>query len=452
MHARWSMAAGCCMQTRDGEPIRVVYPGIAAGSSGPDYKDAVVTFDGSGTVRGDVELHLHGDDWRRHGHDTDAAYDGVVLHVVAEPRSLSRTRTAGGRDVPVVVLGDADCLPLQPELPCAQRAGRDIEFVRTVLMRAGIAWLLSRAARIGARTTELEPWKLLGHLSARALGYSANAEASLALGRRLTDAGVLALLRQDHYDARSALVMGIAGLLPSQRTGADMRTDAEASQWESAWSRQASGVPSMRSSSWRLSGLYPNNSPVRRTSALAGLLLHMEMLADAAPGLVVQHGERPRRCAALLEQHYRVAGDAYWRRHYDFGLRTRESDVIGVSKAREMVVNALLPWVAAGALMSGDATCLAATVQLLCRYPAAPAHSVTRHMQRQLGFVRGCGSAGVQQGMLHVFREHCRRGLCASCPLGVEGVWPASRGWSPATNGQAAMASCSRPDDIMSGQ
>jgi len=431
MHAHWSMAAGCCTETRDGEPIRVVYPGIAAGSSGPDYKDAVIAFGGSGMVRGDVELHLCGDDWRRHGHDTDPAYDGVVLHVVAESRSRSRTLTAGGRDVPVVVLGEAACLQLQPELPCAQRAGRDIESVKIVLMRAGVAWLLSRAARIGAQTNEPEPWKLLAHLSARALGYSANAEAALALGRRLTDDGVLALLRQGHQDTRSALVMGIAGLLPSQRPGAGVQTEAYVSQWESAWSRKASGVSSMSASSWRLSGLYPNNSPVRRTAALAGLLLHMEVLADVAPGLVVRYGERPRYCAALLEQHYRVAGDDYWRRHYDFGMRTRKSDLIGASKAREMVVNALLPWVAAGALVSGDSTCLAAAVRLLSLYPPAPAHSITRHMQRQLGFARACGSAGVQQGMLHLFREHCRRGLCASCALSTEAKCSATHGRVP---------------------
>jgi len=440
MHAHWSMAAGCCMETRDGEPVRVVYPGIAAGSSGPDYKDAVVAFGDSGMVRGDVELHLCGDDWRRHGHDTDHAYDGVVLHVVADPYCCARTRTAKGRDVPVVVLGEEAPLHLQSELPCAQRAGHGIEFVRSVLTRAGIAWLLSRATRIGAQTTELEPWKLLAHLSARALGYSANAEALLALGRRLTDDGVLALLRQDHDDARSALVMGIAGLLPSQRPGTGVQTEVQASQWESAWSRKASGVSSMSSSSWRLNGLYPNNSPVRRTAALAGLLLHMEVLADVAPGLVVRYGERPRHCAALLEQHYRVIGDDYWRRHYDFGLRTRESDVIGVSKAREMVVNALLPWVAARALVSGDATCLAATVHLLSRYPSAPAHAVTRHMQRQLGFARTCGSAGVQQGMLHLFREYCRRGLCASCPLYTEAERSATHTRSSASNEPATMA------------
>jgi len=434
MHAHWSMAAGCRMETRDGEPIRVVYPGIAAGSSGPDYKDAVVAFGDSRMVRGDVELHLCGDDWRRHGHDTDPAYDGVVLHVVGESRSRSRTLTAGGHDVPVVVFSEAADVQLQPELPCAQRAVRDIESVNIVLMRAGVAWLLSRAARIGAQTTEPQPWKLLAHLSARALGYSANAEASLTLGRRLTDDGVLVLLRQDHDDARSALVMGIAGLLPSQRPGSGVQTEGQVSQWESAWSRKASGVSSMSSSSWRLSGLYPNNSPVRRAVALAGLLFHLEVLADVGPGLVVRHCERPRRCAALLEQHYRVAGDEYWRRHYDFGLRTRESDLIGVSKAREMVVNALLPWVAAGALVSGDATCLAAVVRILSLYPPAPAHSIIRHMRRQLGFSGRSDTAGAQQGMLHLFREYCRRGLCASCPLGAEAGQPAPLVW-PAADG-----------------
>ena len=440
MHAHWSMALGCCMETRDGEPIRVVYPGITAGSSGPDYKDAVVAFDGSGAVRGDVELHLCCDDWRRHGHDTDPAYDGVILHVVADTHSRARTLTAGGRDVPVVVLSEAPRVQLQSVLPCAHVAGHDIESVRRVLSRAGVAWLLSRAARISAQTTEPEPWKLLAHCSARALGYSANAEASMELGRRMTDAGILSLFRCGHDEFRRALAMGVAGLLPSQRPGAGMSAQAEVPQWESWWSHLNPGVPPMSPGSWRLSGLYPNNSPVRRIVALTGLWPHIEALADVAPGLVASLGERPRHCAALLEQHYRVAGDDYWRRHYDFGLCTRESDLIGVSKAREMVVNALLPCVAAGALVSRDASCLTAAVRLLSAYPPAPAHAVIRHMERQLGFARGCGSAGMQQGMLHVFRQRCRSGLCASCPLNAKEWRSASDTVLEATDGSPMTA------------
>ena len=43
--------------------------------------------------RGDVEIHLTPTDWGRHGHDGDAAFAGVILHVVIEFRVASGSQT-----------------------------------------------------------------------------------------------------------------------------------------------------------------------------------------------------------------------------------------------------------------------------------------------------------------------------------------------------------------------
>ena len=241
----------------------------------------------------------------------------------------------------------------------------------------------------------------------------------MELGRRLTGAGVLPLLMGGPQELRAALVVGLAGLLPSQRRAAGMSVAGMAPEWEALWRKFDLAVPAMAPGLWRLSGLYPNNSPVRRMVALASLLPRIEELADRASEIVTRSSEDPRRSAACLERHYRVGGDDYWRHHFDFGLRTRESDLIGVSKAREMVVNALLPCLCAESLLSGSAERLTSAVRLLSAYPPAPAHAITRHMQKQLALTRGCGSAAMQQGLLHIFREFCRCGLCSVCPFVV---------------------------------
>jgi len=54
MHASWVASTGCCLTTRDGEVVRVLYPGIPAGNFGPDYRDAVVAFSDRSRVLGDV--------------------------------------------------------------------------------------------------------------------------------------------------------------------------------------------------------------------------------------------------------------------------------------------------------------------------------------------------------------------------------------------------------------
>jgi len=426
MHASWVASTGCCLTTRDGEVVRVLYPGIPAGNFGPDYRDAVVAFSDRSRVLGDVELHLCGDDWRRHGHDTDKAYDHVILHVVASGRPASARCLAGGRDVPEVVLEWAEGANAVSLLPCRAMSELDEMNVRRHLVRSGIARMLSRAARIAGESAGQASWELLAHGVARALGYAANADASMELGRRLTGCRALCSLSAGDDAYREALAMGVAGLLPSQRLSGDMPAAGDAVQSETWWRALEPRVPSMDACRWRMNGLYPNNSPVRRVVALAGLWPFIPQAAADAPGMILNAGERPQLSVPALERLFRLPGDAYWRKHYDFGLPTRESDLVGGSKAREIVVNALLPWVAAGALTTGDWLLLSAVCRLLSAYPPASPHAVTRHMARQLNFIHGGASAAEQQGMLHLFREYCRRGLCDACPIG-------GRAWQPAS-------------------
>ncbi len=76
------------LRTEDGQPLRVIYRGLAAGGgAGPDFRDAVVATP-RGPRRGDVELHVRASDFRRHGHHENPAYAGVVLHAVFDAEVL----------------------------------------------------------------------------------------------------------------------------------------------------------------------------------------------------------------------------------------------------------------------------------------------------------------------------------------------------------------------------
>lgn len=84
-------------QTRGGLPLRVLFPGNWNRGAGPDFREAVIEVDGE-TRLGDIELHLYREDWWRHGHHLDPAFDGVVLHVVLFAGGMDReVLTASGR-------------------------------------------------------------------------------------------------------------------------------------------------------------------------------------------------------------------------------------------------------------------------------------------------------------------------------------------------------------------
>ena len=72
------------MVTRSGRRLEVLDPGRWNFQEGPDFKEAVLELDGR-RLHGDVEIHLHEKDWKRHGHGADPNFDGVVLHVILFP-------------------------------------------------------------------------------------------------------------------------------------------------------------------------------------------------------------------------------------------------------------------------------------------------------------------------------------------------------------------------------
>jgi hypothetical protein len=85
--------------------LRVKSPGSWNRGAGPDFKEAVIEVDGEPRL-GDIELHLYREDWWRHGHDQDPAFNEVVLHVVLFAGGMDRDiRTAAGRQPEEWVLG-----------------------------------------------------------------------------------------------------------------------------------------------------------------------------------------------------------------------------------------------------------------------------------------------------------------------------------------------------------
>jgi hypothetical protein len=98
--------------------------------------------------------------------------------------------------------------------------------------------------------------------------------------------------------------------------------------------------------------------------------------------------------------------------------------LIGRSRAVELLVNAVLPFLAAGGAGAGDAL-QGRALALFHRLPAPGSYGATAHLERALapeGGRRLTGSARRQQGLLYLLGQYCRQGGCARigdsvCPL-----------------------------------
>ena len=89
------------LHTVEGQDVEVIDPGLHNRNAGPDFFNAKVRIGGTLWV-GNVEIHLRASDWVRHGHQEDAAYNSVILHVV-EVADTDVT-TADGKLLPQLVV------------------------------------------------------------------------------------------------------------------------------------------------------------------------------------------------------------------------------------------------------------------------------------------------------------------------------------------------------------
>ncbi|MCY4115054.1 MAG: DUF2851 family protein [Chloroflexi bacterium] len=430
-----------------GRSVAVIYPGRWTGLPGPDLRDAIVSIDDGPARRLDLEAHLAVADWWRHGHDRDPAYAGVGLHLVWEkcahppaagPPTIALGPALAGGGGPVV----ADSSPAREGLPCRRSDPADAASRREavdVIERQGQRRHAERTAALEGNIAALGPDQALHQAILRALGYRPNAEAFEVLGGCVTSE-LSEALASNAEDAGlavlEAVLMGAAGLLPLQRRGPP--ADGYARTLQRIW--QSYGrLTCLQASDWTLQSVRPANRPSRRIAAAARLLSRAPDPGRSLVDTVVADVRRAAGASDLrrLQARFQVAepADAYWARHFDFGKPTRRPApaLVGAGRARDILVNAALPFAAALGHAQGDSDLPRASAAILAALPGGAWNQDSRYMIHTLGIERrGLGGATAQQGLLRLHRRWCRDKRCGVCPMarcattpGVETAAPA---------------------------
>ncbi len=364
------------LTTSEGRPVEVLSPGWRRGVAGPDYRDAVVAVRGQRFL-GDVELHVRASSFRQHGHHLDRACNGLVLHVVFLDDCAGESRIASGRLVPVAafapwVLRRSDDIAAwlaRPALwrePCEDshtRLGADA--IRDTLREAGRQRFLARASSLAEEIRELGPENALWAAVMEALGYGCDRDGfrRLALDlppARLRAAAALAVPRDRSTALEAELVSAARGLFG------------------------------------RALATRPANRPERRLAGAAALFM-------ACDGYPVVRARRALNSTAL-------AARADWSVAAPSG---GEAALVGAARAGEVVVTAVLPFLAA---QGEEERALALAAAL----PPTPAYGKTRFLERNLGGGgrrRTVRNVLEQQGLLALHTRWCSRGRCGACPL-----------------------------------
>jgi hypothetical protein len=419
----WQQVVGKELTSTEDELVSVIYPGRTNGDNGPDFRDAVIA-NKSHLTKGDVEVHVKSSDWYSHKHHADAEYNNVILHVVMWHDCNSATLLQSGKPVPVLCLAKAlqyQAYLLPHQLPCFRILDRmDRQTLGKLLNTAGEERFTQKARHFQAQHSALRALsagQVLFRGMMRALGYAKNTKPFVDLADRMP---LNYLESRESLALKQALLLGTAGLLPSQRRQGKFAGEKEVQQLEQIWQSAGKKVETMRESDWNLSHIYPNNSPVRRIVAQS-YLLERYCKGKLLAGILQLVKEAPLpKGHHTLGNGLTVAGDGYWRDHFDFGIRskTKISSLLGNSKAREIAVNVVLPFAFSWGKMANEPELTEKATELYISYPKLAENEITRHMEKQLCLKEPFDfTACHQQGMIHIFRNYCREGRCAQCPL-----------------------------------
>ena len=408
------------MVTNTGKKVRVVDPGLLNTDAGPDFFNAKIEIDGHMWV-GNVEMHYRATDWKRHHHDSDKAYDSVILHVVA--KDDAPVRRTNGELIPQLVLEvspqfNADYASLVGatiEVPCATKI-KQVPHLTIVEWVEGLAFerLHGKVERIHQLLDSFNgSWEDVCYVTlARNFGFGINNDAFERLARRTP----LRLLGK-HSDSVlqiEALLFGQAGMLDAQKPGMDSYYNQLCTEY--AFLSNKFQLTPMEKESWKLFRLRPQNFPYRRIAMLAqfieGGFRMMNRILEA-------EGEKEMR--ALFEMEL----SGYWTKHYTFGKpNERATATLSRSSIDIILINTVAPLLYAYGELTGNYEMTDKAIKLL-EDLRAESNSIVSHF---VAYGIDCPDALTSQALVQLKREYCDARKCIYCKIGHHLLSKAARG------------------------
>lgn len=408
------------MVTNTRKKVRVVDPGLLNTDAGPDFFNAKIEIDGHMWV-GNVEMHYRATDWKRHHHDSDKAYDSVILHVVA--KDDAPVRRTNGELIPQLVLEvssqfNADYASLVGatiEVPCATKI-KQVPHLTIVEWVEGLAFerLHGKVERIHQLLDSFNgSWEDVCYVTlARNFGFGINNDAFERLARRTP----LRLLGK-HSDSVlqiEALLFGQAGMLDAQKPGMDSYYNQLCTEY--AFLSNKFQLTPMEKESWKLFRIRPQNFPYRRIAMLAqfieGGFRMMNRILEA-------EGEKEMR--ALFE----VELSGYWTKHYTFGKpNERATATLSRSSIDIILINTVAPLLYAYGELTGNYEMTDKAIKLL-EDLRAESNSIVSHF---VAYGIDCPDALTSQALVQLKREYCDARKCIYCKIGHHLLSKAARG------------------------
>ncbi|MCU0368550.1 MAG: DUF2851 family protein [Cyclobacteriaceae bacterium] len=401
------------LKTTAGESISIRKQGMLNSDAGPDFYQASIVIDGIEWA-GTVEVHVNSSAWYAHQHDSDKAYDNVILHLVWEEDK--RVMREDGTRLPTLALkGRVDenllneyrkLIHSASVIPCEKSfINIDNHIKVSMVERALMQRLESKAKQvIKALDHNKGDWEETTYqLFAAGFGFKVNKEPFAQLARalpyKIIQKNVNNLLQVE------ALLFGQAGMLPTKSK--DEYITGLFKEFNFLEKKYSLAQAQLNLSQWKFLRLRPANFPTLRIAQFAGFL-------SANKNLFSQCIEAQDTNA--LVRLFKISPSEYWQQHYRFGKKSKEPvHDLGEASIHLLIINVVAPLLVAYGKAKDDWSLVDRAVRLLTDIPAEK-NRITK-LYDDLGYK--CKSAIDSQGLIELYQNFCQRRQCLNCAIGA---------------------------------
>jgi hypothetical protein len=396
--------------TTAGESLEILHPGEYNANAGPDFTNARLRI-GDLIWAGNVEMHLKASDWMAHNHQSDKAYENVILHVVSEEdRPVFRPN---GQRIPCLeiqkrippklnglyhkLLNNAHWIPCQHFFAGAPEMTKSLWLDRLLVERLEQkTTAISNALQTNGNDWEETFYQFL----ARNFGLKVNAEPFESLAKSLPQ-----LILAKHKDSLfqiEALLFGQAGML----AGNFEDEYPNRLKKEYGFLQKLHGLSPPGGVAWRFLRMHPGNFPTIRLAQFARLIHQSAHLFSKI--LVIDNQED-------VENLFEVKLDGYWLTHYTFDqLSAKKNKTLGKSTVQLLTINTIAPFLFVYGKLRREEDFKTKALRLLEALPGERNAIISEW--EKLG--ADTGSAYRTQALLQMKNEYCDKKRCLQCAIG----------------------------------
>lgn len=394
--------------TTEGETVEIVKYGMQNHDAGPDFTQARIKI-GDTLWAGNVEMHLHTTDWNAHGHQHDAAYKNLILHVVYEHKGEELPN-----NIPVLELKDhidkqvidkyryltsskawIPCEPLITDVPdiimsstmdrmAIERLEQKTRYIFTLLEQSNNSWE-----------------EAMYQLTARYFGLRANRDSFELLARSLPHK--ILGKHKDKLTHIEALIFGQAGFLDEEMTDDYQRQLRK----EFGYLRSLHQLQPLETHIWKFSKMRPASFPTVRLAQFAMLIHRSSHLFSHI--LATEDVKELRKL-------FKSNASEYWDTHYRFGHTSiKRKKEPGKAFIDLIILNVVVPMLFAYGTYKAADNYKDRALKLLENLPAEK-NSV---LDKWASVRHKAQNTLESQALIQLKNEHCDHKQCLKCSIGA---------------------------------